>query len=93
VDAMLLRTGKKKLDYTLTRGPGNLGKALGISKQQSGVALSGNEVFIAADKYHLPDEAVGVSRRIGIDGAGADALLPYRFFVKGNKFVSAPHVK
>ena len=29
-----------------------------------------------------------MSKRIGIDSAGDDALLPYRFYVKGNKFVS-----
>ena len=32
IDIMLQRTGKIKLDNTLTRGPGNVGKALGISK-------------------------------------------------------------
>ena len=33
-DIMLERTGKKKLDSSLTRGPGNAAKALGISKQR-----------------------------------------------------------
>jgi len=93
VAAMLLRTGKSQADDSLTRGPGNLGKALGITKAQSGIQLSGDVIFIAEDHYHLPEQCIGVSRRIGIDGAGEDALLPYRFYVSGNKFVSAPHVK
>jgi DNA-3-methyladenine glycosylase len=32
IDIMLRRTGKPLLDNTLTRGPGNVGKALGLSK-------------------------------------------------------------
>src|SRR6476646_3794318 len=39
IDIMLKRTGKPKLDYTLTKGPGNVGKALGIFKQHSGLHL------------------------------------------------------
>ena len=31
IDTMLERTNKKQLDHTLTRGPGNVSKALGIS--------------------------------------------------------------
>lgn len=31
---MLARTGKKKLDYTITRGPGNLSKAMGLLTAQ-----------------------------------------------------------
>ncbi len=93
VDTMLLRTGKKKLDFTLTRGPGNLSKALGINKVNSGISLLEDEIFIADDGTELPKDLISVSRRIGIDGAGVDAFLPYRFYVKGNRFVSAPHVK
>jgi DNA-3-methyladenine glycosylase len=31
---------------------------------------------------------VGVAPRIGVDYAGEDALLPYRFYIKGNAYVS-----
>lgn len=88
IDIMLQRTGKIKLDYTLTKGPGNLAKALGITKVQSGANLTGNKMYIAADGWSSADET-GISARIGIDGAGAvAAALPYRFFIKGNKYVS-----
>jgi DNA-3-methyladenine glycosylase len=93
IEMMLLRTNKKKLDNTLTKGPGNVGKALGISKQSSGLDLRGNKIFIAEDElsyeYHSNNKLVGTSSRIGIEGAGkAAVLLPYRFYVKGNRFVS-----
>src|SRR5215470_5870860 len=42
VDEMLFRTNKKKLDQTLTRGPGNVSKALGISTKHTGTSLLGD---------------------------------------------------
>ncbi len=89
IDVMLERTAKKKLDYTLTKGPGNVSKALGISfKLHSGLSLLSKEIFIAEDDYKLNKKEIVASPRIGVDYAGADASLPYRFFIKGNPFVS-----
>ncbi len=88
VGAMLKRTGKKKLDRTLTRGPGNVGKALGIFKHHSGLKLSSKEMYIVEDKFSLAEENIGTSIRIGVEGAGPDGLLPYRFYIRGNKYVS-----
>jgi DNA-3-methyladenine glycosylase len=87
-DTMLQRTGKKKADHSLTRGPGNLSKALGIDTSQSGLSLSSRELYIADDGFVYPVSAIASSPRIGVDYAGADALLPYRFFIKGNPYVS-----
>jgi DNA-3-methyladenine glycosylase len=88
IDAMLQRTGKVKLDNTLTKGPGNVGKALGISKDHSGLNLSGNKIFIVDDNIVYNADEIGASPRIGVESAGEAALYPYRFFVRGNKFVS-----
>src|SRR5436190_21746701 len=88
IDIMLKRTGKLKHDHTLTRGPGNVGKALGISKKHSGLHLLDNEIYIADDGLALHENEIGSSVRIGVESAGADALLPYRFYVSGNKYVS-----
>jgi DNA-3-methyladenine glycosylase len=85
---MLQRTGKSFLDYTLTRGPGNVGKALGIFKHHSGSFLLDNEIYLLNDNYTITNEAIGISRRIGVEGAGEHSLLPYRFYVKGNRYVS-----
>ena len=88
ISEMLKRTGKEKLDNSLTRGPGNLSKALGIHKSHSGLSLTGRQLFLADDGFTYPPETIASSPRIGVDYAGADALLPYRFYVKGNPFVS-----
>jgi DNA-3-methyladenine glycosylase len=90
IPLMLRRTGKKKLDSTLTRGPGNLSKALGLLTTHTGTSLHGGEIFIGDDGYRPRKVEMGVSPRIGVDYAGPDAELPYRFFIKGNKYVSGP---
>jgi DNA-3-methyladenine glycosylase len=88
IDIMLQRTRKDQLDKTLTRGPGNVGKALGIFKHHSGLHLLDEQIYLLDDGHKLPEEKLGVSKRIGVESAGADGLLPYRFFVKGNRYVS-----
>jgi len=88
IDVMLKRTGKPTLDKTLTRGPGNVGKALGIFKHHSGNHLLGNKIYLMDDHFKINKEQIGTSARIGVESAGADSLLPYRFYLKGNKYVS-----
>lgn len=88
IDIMLKRTGKVKLDETLTRGPGNVGKAFGFHTSQCGWSLDSDEIFIADDGFKISKSKIGTSPRIGVDYAGKHAALPYRFFVKGNKYVS-----
>jgi DNA-3-methyladenine glycosylase len=93
IEDMLIRTGKKKLDHTLTKGPGNAGKALGIDKNHSGLNLLGNKIYIADDGFNVDEKMIGASKRIGVESAGASALLPYRFYLKGNPYVSGRPVK
>jgi len=88
IDIMLKRTGKKKLDGSLTRGPGNVGKAFGFHTSQCGFLLNSDELFVADDGFKITKKMLGTSPRIGVDYAGKHAEWHYRFFVKGNKFVS-----
>lgn len=89
IPVMLNRCGKRKADHSLTKGPGNAGRALGISRLHSGLNLiSGKQISIMDDGLIASTELTGTSKRIGIDGAGADALLPYRFYIRGNPYVS-----
>ena len=88
IGEMLLRTGKKKLDFTLTRGPGNVSKALGIYTKHNGIFLSNEKLYIADDGKKYKRNEIVASPRIGVDYAGEDAKLLYRFYVKGNPYVS-----
>ena len=88
IDIMLHRTGKEKPDRTLTRGPGNVSKALGIHTTHSGLSLSSKHLYLADDDYVIDNKLIATSPRIGVDYAGPHALWPYRFYVKGNAYVS-----
>jgi len=88
IDKMLERTGKLKMDYTLTKGPGNVSKAMGIQTGHTGTSLTTKELFIAVDSTTYATTEIIATARIGVDYAGNDAKLKYRFFVKGNPYVS-----
>ena len=88
IDVMLQRTHKKKPDNTLTSGPGNVSKALGIYTHHTGKDLRSENFFIADDGFKLSKMNIIATPRIGVDYAAEDALLPYRFFIKDNMYVS-----
>jgi DNA-3-methyladenine glycosylase len=88
IDIMLDRTRKQILGNTLTRGPGNVSKALGIFTSHTGMDLVESNMIIAEDQFEVKRSAIGITTRIGVDYAGPDALLPYRFIVKDNPYVS-----
>lgn len=88
---MMKRTKKKIPDPSMTRGPGNLSKALGIDVSKSGTPLNSQTLYLTDDGFVYKRHQVVSSPRIGVDYAGEDALLPYRFYVKGNPYVSGKH--
>ena len=88
IDIMLERTGKEKLEASLTKGPGNVGKALGFHTSQCGVSLLSKELYIYDDGFKVRSDMIATSKRIGVDYAQDHAEWHYRFFLKENKFVS-----
>ncbi|HEX5150911.1 MAG TPA: DNA-3-methyladenine glycosylase [Parafilimonas sp.] len=93
IETMLQRTHKKKPDNTLTRGPGNVSKALGIYTHHTGKDLRSENFFIGDDGFKLSKKNIVVTPRIGVDYAAEDALLPYRFFIKDNVYVSGKKMR
>ena len=88
IDTMLLRTGKLNADYTLTKGPGNVSRALGIHTRHTGTSLLSTTLYITDDNYRVKPSAIQSTARIGVAYAEEDALLPYRFVLKNNPYVS-----
>ncbi|MBS1621649.1 MAG: DNA-3-methyladenine glycosylase [Bacteroidetes bacterium] len=88
ISEMLKRRNKKKPDYSITKGPGSLSVSLGITVRQNGISLQSDTIFIADDAFIPDKKIVGVSPRIGVEGSGEAAGYPYRFFIKGNPYVS-----
>jgi DNA-3-methyladenine glycosylase len=85
---MLERMKKEKADYTIGRGPGNVSKALGIDTKHTSLSLLSDEIYIADDGTKVKPSQIVASPRIGVDYAAEDALLPYRFYIKANPYVS-----
>jgi len=54
---------------------------LGIHYSHSGESLLGNKIWIEDRGIKVSSSQIQISKRIGVDYAGKDALLPYRFFI------------
>jgi DNA-3-methyladenine glycosylase len=88
VETMIKRCSKALNDTSLTRGPGNLARAMGIDCTQSGISLLGSTFYLAEDDTDIAESEILSSPRIGVAYAGADALLPYRFYLANCIYVS-----
>jgi len=82
IETMLERRNKKRLDKTLTNGPGALTSALGVTLKQYAIPLNSSQLWIADAGIDIPPSEITAGPRIGVDYAGEDALLPYRFLLK-----------
>lgn len=79
--AMATRRGRAADDPALLAGPGSLSKALGITTALTGVSLSSDSVWIEDHAIDVPESAIQIGPRVGVDYAGEDAARPYRFRV------------
>ncbi|NPC94592.1 DNA-3-methyladenine glycosylase [Bacillus sp. WMMC1349] len=77
------RNGKKLRD--LTNGPGKLAKALGITMDDYGKQLTEPPLYLA--KGYIP-KGISCGPRIGIENSEEARFYPWRFWVKGNHYVS-----
>jgi DNA-3-methyladenine glycosylase len=88
IDTMLARRGKARLQPSLTAGPGVLSQAMGIDTMHTGVSLQGPEITIVEGTELIRDTDIVTATRVGVAYAQEDALLPYRFYIRGNQYVS-----
>lgn len=78
---MLKRRNNPSKYETLASGPGSLTQALGITKLHNGLSLSGPRIWIEDRGFDVSEGNIIAGPRVGIDYAGEDALLPWRFRV------------
>jgi DNA-3-methyladenine glycosylase len=88
IDEIKSRRNNIRDQFQLTSGPGKLTKALGINRHFNGKFLLNNDVWIEDVDFKLSAKNIGISTRIGIDYAEEDAKLPWRFYIKENRWVS-----
>ena len=84
LEVMLMRAKRTQPDKTFGKGPGKVSKILGIHYTHSGSLLtrSYGSIWIEDHQIRFPADAIKATPRIGIDYAGADAALPYRFVIE-----------
>lgn len=70
----------------LTNGPGKLSEALAITGAHYGCDLCGDELYLETCEARVG--AIGRSPRINVDYAGSWAAKPWRFYERGNRYVS-----
>lgn len=86
IDVMMARRNLSVFKPSITNGPGSVAKALGISRLMNANRLTGDVVWIEDRGLSFTDDEIVTAPRIGVDYAKEDALLPYRFYVKGSPF-------
>lgn len=92
IDVMRERRGPMK-DTNLTSGPGKLCIAFNIDRSLNGEDLIEGDKIWVQDHRSFSADGIAVGKRIGIDYAGEDAHLPWRFWVRDNSFVSKPRTE
>lgn len=90
LELMMERRRMSALKPNITAGPGALAKAMGIDRLLNAKDLTGEEIWIEDAVPGWNSNEVVAGPRIGVDYAGDHALLPWRYYVKGNKYVSKP---
>jgi len=87
-DIMEHRRNMPSSKAAISSGPGSLAKALGIDKSFNKKSLTGEEIWIEDHGISYSPEEIEAGPRVGVSYAQEDAFLPWRFWVKGNKYVS-----
>jgi DNA-3-methyladenine glycosylase len=83
--------GRRFRDEDLTNGPAKLTQALAIDRALNGADLVHGQALWLERGEAAPDEAVASGPRIGINyAAEQDRQAPWRFWLRGNLYVSRP---
>ena len=83
LEEMLLRRKKALFKPDTFAGPGKVSEALGITRKCTGLSLCGDTIWLEKG-LEVDSSAIEFGPRIGIDYAGEDAGLPWRFQLKGD---------
>jgi DNA-3-methyladenine glycosylase len=95
MDTMSLNRYKKPLAElsskeikNLTNGPAKLCRSFGITVEQNGMDICKDELYISESKKEGEDFDIVHTTRINIDYSEEARFYPWRFYIKGNPYVS-----
>lgn len=72
----------------LTNGPGKLCQAMKIEKDLNGLDVFGSKIWIENKGVKVFKKDIVRTKRIGVDYASKSRDYLWRFYIKGNKFIS-----
>lgn len=79
------RRGLAIEDKRLLAGPGSLARGLGIHTRDTGISLDGSRIWIEDHGVAVGESDIRIGPRVGVDYAGDDAGLPYRFILDARR--------
>jgi DNA-3-methyladenine glycosylase len=88
LDLMARRRRKSADSRELTNGPGKLTQALSITGTDYGRDLCSGQLYLESSS--IPVGRIGRSTRVNVDYAGLWASKRWRFYERGNRYVSVP---
>jgi len=88
IDLMAQRRRRPPDSRELTNGPGKLTNALAITGDDYGRDLCGRQRKLYLEDCEFPVGRIGRSPRINVDYAGRWASMRWRFYERGNRYVS-----
>jgi len=87
IEIMKKRRGTDDI-FNLTSGPGKLCKALSITRDQNGIDLTGDTIWIEPSGTIVPENSIIHAKRVGIDYAEEYKDKLWRLYIKDNPHVS-----
>ena len=86
LDLMARRRKKSADSRELTNGPGKLTQALAITGSEYAMDLCGSQLYL--ESCSIPVGRLGRSMRVNVDYAGPWASKQWRFYERGNRYIS-----
>ena len=88
IDTVLERRGMHKMEHRIAAGPGSVSRAMGIDKSHNGLDMTHREIWIEDRGISYKKTQIIASPRVGVDYAGEDAKLPWRYRLKDSPWTS-----
>jgi DNA-3-methyladenine glycosylase len=88
IEGMRARRGGRP-DRQLTSGPARLCQALEVDRQFDGADLCAPDALLFLERdAAIPANAVAASPRVGVRGNEVAITIPWRFYIRDNRYVS-----
>ncbi|MCW3124928.1 MAG: 3-methyladenine glycosylase [Bacteroidetes bacterium] len=88
IETMLERRGMTKMEHRIGAGPGSVSKALGLTRHHNAIDLTEDHIWVEKRGINYKEDQIIASPRVGVDYAGDDAFLPWRYRVADSPWVS-----